>query len=292
MPQMTRSKRRDPAPSRLVYRVERMLLTPLYRGLVTTGLPVFAVCMAFVLLLSDANRRDVIRNFAQDVRNEIEQRPEFMVRLMTITGATDGIDADIRELLPVEFPISSFDLDLDAMRTTVEKLDAIASATVRVRSGGVLGIEVSERVPAVVWRTSTGLALLDAAGHQVAPLDERSDRPDLPLILGDGAETVVGEALAVIAAARPLEVRLRGLRRVGQRRWDVMLDRDQRILLPELNPVTALEAVIALNKAPQEILARDVVHVDMRRADRPTLRLGPAAAEDHRRTIAFEMGEN
>ena len=58
MPQMTRSKRRDPAPSRLVYRVERMLLTPLYRGLVTTGLPVFAVCMAFVLLLSDANRRD------------------------------------------------------------------------------------------------------------------------------------------------------------------------------------------------------------------------------------------
>jgi len=292
MQQMKRIRRRDPAPSRLVYKAERVLLTPFYRGLVTTGLPVLAVCMAFILLLSDANRREVIRNFVQDVRTEIQQRPEFMVRLMTIDGATEGVDGEIRTLIPVEFPVSSFDLDLDAMRVSVEKLDAVASATVRVRSGGVLGIEVVERVPAVVWRTGAGLALLDAKGHQVAPLDQRSDRPDLPLILGDGAEAHVPEALAVIAAARPIEARLRGLRRVGERRWDVMLDRDQRILLPEGDPVIALEAVLALNKAPQEILARDVVHVDMRRPDRPTLRLGPAAAADHRRTIAFEMGEN
>jgi cell division protein FtsQ len=63
---------------------------------------------------------------------------------------------------------------------------------------------------------------------------------------------------------------------MGDRRWDVVLDRDQRILLPELDAVRSLERVIALDKAEQ-LLNRDVLAVDLRNADRPVLRLAPAA---------------
>ena len=44
---------------------------------------------------------------------------------------------------------------------------------------------------------------------------------------------------------------------MGERRWDVVLDRDQRILLPETGPVPALERVIALDKA-EHLLDRDI----------------------------------
>jgi cell division protein FtsQ len=80
---------------------------------------------------------------------------------------------------------------------------------------------------------------------------------------------------------------LRGLVRVGERRWDVVLDRDQRILLPEADPVPALERVIALDEAT-ELLARDVAVVDMRNPSRPTLRLTAAAMEELRRLRAID----
>ena len=87
------------------------------------------------------------------------------------------------------------------------------------------------------------------------------------------------EALKLIAAANVLGDRLRGLVRVGGRRWDVVLDREQTIMLPEENALQALERVIALEGA-QEVLTRDVARVDMRLAARPTLRMNEDATRE------------
>jgi cell division protein FtsQ len=57
-----------------------------------------------------------------------------------------------------------------------------------------------------------------------------------------------------------------------------VLDRDQRIMLPEDEPALALERVIALDQA-QEMLDRDLVTVDMRLAQRPTIRMNEGAVK-------------
>ena len=69
---------------------------------------------------------------------------------------------------------------------------------------------------------------------------------------------------------------MRGLIRMGERRWDVVLDRDQRILLPEDDPVSALQRVAAIDAA-QDMMARDLTIVDMRNPARPTVRLAAPA---------------
>jgi len=89
----------------------------------------------------------------------------------------------------------------------------------------------------------------------------------------------VAQALELVEAARPLGERLRGLVRMGARRWDVVLDRDQRIMLPEQAPLRALERVIALEQA-QDILSRDVARIDMRLERRPTVQMTNEAAEE------------
>ena len=63
---------------------------------------------------------------------------------------------------------------------------------------------------------------------------------------------------------------------MGERRWTLVLDRDQRILLPETGAVRALERVIALDQAEQ-MLERDLTVVDMRNEQRPTIRLAADA---------------
>jgi len=272
-------KKRDPAPSLLAYRLQRWLLTPGIRLALRVAVPFCLTLALSTAFLASEKRRDALTQFVNDLRASIEERPEFMVNLMAIDGAGPDLAEDIREVVGLDFPVSSFDLDLNELRELIAGLDPVRTAEVRIRPGGILQVDVVERQPVVVWRTRDGLELLDETGAHVANLAARAERADLPLITGDGADGHVAEALALIAAARPLGGRLRGLVRMGERRWDVVLDRDQRILLPEDNPVQALERVLALAEV-QDLLERDVVAVDMRLASRPTLRMTPAAVEE------------
>ena len=67
----------------------------------------------------------------------------------------------------------------------------------------------------------------------------------------------------------------------------MVLDRDQRILLPHENPIAALQRVMALHEA-QDMLDRDIITVDMRNAARPTIRLSDPAVAILRNTSAIQ----
>lgn len=283
--------RRDPAPSRWAYRMQRLWLTPLFRVTMRVGLPAFVVALSVGLYLSDQGRREAFGSSFVALKDKVEQRPEFLVGLLSIDGASPELADAVRAKLALQLPQSSFDLDLDAVRAKAQQLDAVASAEVKVRTGGVLQVTITERVPAWVWRTDAGLMLLDASGHRVAGLAERADRADLPLIAGEGADAAVVEATQILAAAEPLLPRYRGLVRISERRWNLVLDRDQTILLPADNPVDALEGLLALNQA-EDLLARDLTSIDMRNEHRPVLRLAPFALEELRRAQGIAPTES
>lgn len=274
--------RRDPAPSRWQYRMQRLWLTPYFRLLFRVGAPMLIAGLAAQLVLhDDARRAAIVQSFA-DIRQKFEARPEFRVDLLSVEGASADLADAVRAKLALNLPQSSFHLDLDALRAKIESLDAVASVEVRVRSGGVLQVVLTERVPVAVWRTETGLQLLDGTGHRVAGLGAREDRGDLPLVAGQGADKAMDEALAILAAAAPLTHRVRGLIRVGDRRWDIVLDRNERIELPAENPVAAVERLLALDQA-EKLLDRDLTAIDLRNQDRPILRLAPFALNELRR---------
>lgn len=280
---------RDPAPSRMAYKVHRLWLTPAFRSFLRVGLPVFAVLLTVGWYFSIPDNREALAEKYTQIQRSVQERPEFMVKLMAVEGATPVVADAVRQMLPVDFPISSFDLDLEAMRQEITQLDVVEKADLRVRPGGVLEVAITERQPVIIWRHDGILDLLDRTGHRVASLLARDGRSDLPLIAGVGADKAVTEALDLIETAHPFGPQLRGLVRVGERRWDVVLATKQRILLPENDPVAALEQVIALDQA-QEVMARDLTVVDMRNPLRPTLRLGEPAVEELRRIRAIEFG--
>jgi cell division protein FtsQ len=283
--------RRDPAPSKWDYRLQRLMLTPHVRGFVRKGLPTLALLGAAALWLGHEPNRQAVIGELTNLRQEFEARPEFRVSLARVEGASDDLAEAVRAKLALPLPMSSFDIDLDAARDRIEALDAVKKADLRVRSGGILQVVITERVPVAIWRDEDGLTLVDETGHRVAGLLSRADRADLPLIAGHGADTATPEALQLIAAAGPLTPRIRGLVRMGDRRWDVVLDRDQRVLLPATNPVQALERLLALDHA-QDLMNRDILTVDLRSDHRPTLRLTPHALADIRRAQGLDTVEN
>ncbi|MFV0245308.1 MAG: cell division protein FtsQ/DivIB [Qingshengfaniella sp.] len=280
----------DPAPSRMSYRLNRMWLSPLLRRMLTAYLPVTAVLAVAAAWLAQPQQRVTLAEWAAQVRSSVEARPEFQIRQMAIVGASPVLADAIRRKLDLDFPVSWFDLDAQAIHDSIAGFDAVASVDVVLELGGALTATVLERQPAVIWRNHAGLEMLDATGHRIAFIDHREGRPDLPLVTGEGADQAIPQALTLIETAAPLAGRVRGLTRQGARRWDVILDRGQIIRLPETDPVPALERVLAMEDA-MDLLARDVPVVDMRNVRRPTIRLGAAALDYLRVTRAFEQGQ-
>lgn len=264
---------RDPAPSRWSYRIQRLMLTPSFITGIRIGVPLLLIAVILGTFFAQEDNRVAVASWVEDTKDRFQHRPEFMVDEIEIVGANISVAAAINAITnPIELPISSFDLDLPGLRGAVTDLTAVQDAIVRVLPDGRLEIAVTERRPVAVWRHVDGLRLIDRDGVLISMIQERSDRSDLPLIAGDGAMDALPEAMALFAAASPVSERVRGLVRMGERRWDMVLDRDQRVLLPDVGAVAAMDRLLALN-ATQRILDRDVSVIDMRNPDRLTVRL-------------------
>jgi cell division protein FtsQ len=283
--------RRDPAPSRLRYKLTRLWLRPGFRRATNLGVPAVVGLLAAWTLMAEYDVKAQAVALADRVREAIIDRPQFVITEITVPDVSRDLAEQIRVAAFVHLPVSSLALDVGAVRERVESLAAVERARVKALASGVLEIRAIERVPVVVWRSGDGLELLDQNGVRVAEIDSRLRRPDLPLIAGAGAESHVPEALALLAETGPVAERVRGLVRVGERRWDLVLDRDQVVKLPEAEPGPALARVMAMAKG-EDLLKRDVAVVDMRDPRRPMLRLTEHAMADIERLKKTAAGED
>ena len=268
-----RPSRRDPAPSRLRYRLTRLWLRPWFRRLVNFGVPMLAGVALVWTLAAEFDARARFSDTVAAAKAMIVERPQFTITELDIRDVSADLAEQIRIAAFVKLPANSLEVDVNAVRTRVENLAAV------------------ERIPVVVWRSDEGLELLDQGGVRVAEIDSRLRRIDLPLIAGEGASTRVAEALALLAAAKPVAGRVRGLVRMGERRWDLVLDRDQVIRLPATDPGAALDEIMALHES-QDLLDRDLTVVDMRDPARPMVRLTEHSVAELARLRAMVGGED
>jgi cell division protein FtsQ len=283
--------RRDPAPSRLRYRLTRLWLRPGFRRLANFGLPMLAGVLAAWTLMAEYDLRGRVEAGVEAARAAIVTRPQFMITRIETPDVSEDLGEQIRIAAFVTLPASSLEVQVASVRDRIESLHAVERARVRALPSGVLEIRAIERVPVVVWRDTSAVQLLDQRGVRVAEVDSRLRRPDLPLIAGAGADRQVPEALALFEAAGPIRNRVRGLVRMGGRRWDMVLDRGQLIRLPEREPVAALGRVMALQVA-EGLLERDLTVVDMRDPRRPMLRITDHAKAELVRLRAMVKGED
>lgn len=283
--------RRDPAPSRLRYKLTRLWLRPGFRRLANFGLPLLAGLLAAWTLFAEYDLRGRVAEAVESVRSAIVTRPQFLITRIEAPDVSADLAEQIRIAAFVDLPASSLEVNVASVRDRIESLDAVERARVRALPSGVLEIRAIERVPVVVWRGEEAVVLLDPRGVRVAEVDSRLRRPDLPLIAGRGANAHVPEALAIFEAAWPIRNRVRGLVRMGGRRWDLVLDRDQVIRLPEEDPAEALGRVMAM-QVGEGLLERDLTVVDMRDPRRPMLRLTAHSMGELARLRRMATGED
>jgi len=288
-----KGSRKGPGPSKLAFRLERAWKKPWLRSLVMVYLP-FAVLAALGWRVAAEDKwRLAVQAEIESWTQALAARPEFAVEGVAVTGGTGELRAEVRRLLGPLAGVSSLTLDLGALRARIEAVGAVKTARVRFDPTGKLSVALEARRPVALWRGPDGaLSLVDEEGVAIAAAERRVEHPGLPLVIGAGAKAHVAEALRLIEIAPPIRPRLRAMARVGERRWDVVLDRGLVIMLPEEGAAAALAGAMALHYS-EELLERNLAAIDLRVHGRPALRMAPEAAEQLilERALAEVLGE-
>jgi len=273
--------RKGPGPSKLSYRLERTWALPAVRNLGLVYLPLVLLALIGWLVAADDGMRRAVEEKLATVWAGVVSRPEFAVRGVAVSGATEALEATVRDTIGIVSGMSSLTLDVEDLRSRIESLGPVESATVQFDPQGTLRIALVQRIEAVLYRRPDGvLVLLDRGGVEIGPAGPRASHPALPVVLGEGAPDHVAEALDLLDAAPEIVPRLRAAVRVGARRWDLVLDRGLTIKLPAAQPLDALARVMALHYG-EELLDRGLAEIDMRLPGRPALRMTPEAAETY-----------
>ena len=262
----------DPAPSRINYRFQRLWLMRSFRFFIKWISPLFLCTVFIYFCFANEKTLNLFKSYSSDAIDSFVDRPELLIKLISIEDASRPLERIIRDTLPISLPISGFDFNLVDIREVIENLDAVKSADVRVIAGGILKISVLERFPAFVWRNPRGLFLLDKEGAIVGKVINRAQRSDLPFVTGVGADVTLSETTKLINLLKPIENRVVAYSRISEDRWDIVLDRGQRISLPSEKPELAVGQFLILNQS-ENILDKKIERIDFRNKQRLTLTL-------------------
>ncbi len=264
--------------SRVNYRLQRLLLAKSFTFFLRIFAPIAGVAAVVAGLLVWGGIELRFDDIMSRAKKEVKYNPEFMIGGVIFQGASPLTEKEIRALLPDRFPVSPFDIDVKKLKQEVEKLPAAASASVSMNPSGYMEIVVIEHAPALIWRSELDLHLLDAEGRVIGSAERRLDYPELTLLAGPGSDAAAREAIQIMSTAQPIAKMVRGLVRVGERRWDVVLDRSRKVMLPEKEPAAALAKLIYRSRT-DGILLRAISAIDLRNPERMTVRLAENGIE-------------
>lgn len=173
-------------------------------------------------------------------------------------------------------------VDVHAIRERLLRYGWIKDARVSRRLPDTLVIDIVEREPAALWQDKERLALIDSEGTVLdrVPVTEM---PDLPLLIGPGANARAREVERLIDAVPALKPQLASASWVSGRRWDLKFQTGETVALPE-GEAAAREALTKFASMDRSagLLGRGLVRFDLRVPGKMIVRLprvpAPAAA--------------
>jgi cell division protein FtsQ len=197
----------------------------------------------------------------------------FTMRRVEIKGAEHVSRLDIYNIAFDQPSMAMPLVDLETTRARLLRFGWVKEARVHRRLPDTLVIDVVERVPAAIWQNNRQLSLIDAEGVVLEPV--RVDAmPELPLVIGPGANRHLATLDGLLRDAPHLRPQVAGASWVGGRRWDIRFQTGEVLALPE-GPAETARAVRNFARMDQQtqLLGRGFARFDMRSPGRFIVRV-------------------
>ena len=148
-----------------------------------------------------------------------------------------------------------------------------------------LVIDLVERTPSAVWQHQGRLNLIDGEGVvlDAVPVDKM---PDLPLLIGPGANRQSVPLRRMLDGVPTLKPQLASATWIGDRRWDLSFATGETVSLPETT-AAATRALQRFAKMDRSVglLGRDMIRFDLRVPGKMIVRVPPGATPPPAATV-------
>ena len=197
----------------------------------------------------------------------------FRVRSVDITGVQRMDSKPVFKIALDQRSMAMPLVDVSAIRERLLGYGWVKDARVSRRLPDTLVIDIVEREPAAIWQDAGRLSLIDGEGVVLdrVPI---SAMPDLPLLVGPGANAQSRSLEALLKDVPTLQPQLESATWVGGRRWDLHFQSGEAVALPEgqAEAKAALQKFASLDKS-SGLLGRGIVRIDLRIPGKMIVRL-------------------
>jgi cell division protein FtsQ len=200
----------------------------------------------------------------------------FRLAEVHLQGASPASQKEILEAAAVTPGVPILGLDLNAIRARVERVAWVDHARVIRLLPDTLVIAVQQRPLMAVWQHGGRFDVVAADGRIDPTVDPRHFAA-LPRIIGPGANLEAVKLLPTLAQRPVLMSRIKAIRRVDERRWDLLMTGGGTVLLPDTDEAAALDRLVRLDRAAH-ILDLGLARIDLRNPRFVVVRPGVAPA--------------
>jgi cell division protein FtsQ len=232
-----------------------------------------ALIAAVVLVALDVPGRAMIAG------GEAIGRAGFTVKRVDVVGIRNMDSAPVYEIALDQQSMAMPLVDAEGIRQRLLRFGWVKDARVSRRLPDTLVIDIVERQPAALWQDRDQLALIDGDGVVIDRVPV-TQMPDLPLLIGPGANLQERSLNSLLAVAPTLKPQLVSATWVGRRRWDLKLQTGETIALPEgqEDAKVALAKFAELDKSTG-LVGRGLIRFDLRIPGKMVVRLPRAPAD-------------
>ncbi len=262
----------EPSTNKLVIFIERYV--PRRVGIAATLL-ILAGSVGFGVVKGE-HVDEVVAAF-QDTRNAAANAAGFRISSVILNGRKQLTQDEILAIGGINGRSSLLFLDAAAVRDKLKANSWIADANVLKLYPDRLQIDVTERTAFALWQEEGKLAVIAEDG---AVLENYvpSRFVKLPLVVGKGADAAAKDFIALLDRYPQVRAVTKAAIYVGERRWNLRLNDNLDVRLPENDVGNALAMLGKLDREDR-LFSRDIVAIDMRLPDRLTVRLSEEAAK-------------
>lgn len=204
----------------------------------------------------------------------------FVVERVEIEGRVNTDPGIIRALLNTRPGDPIFAFDPDEAHDVLSRISWVRAVTIQRRFPDEIYIRLEERKPFALWHRQGQKVLVDRHGvilsdHDLARFE------GLPFLRGEGAPDKAAALFAMLGAEPRIAGRFNGAVRIGQRRWDLILENGIRVKLPAEDMGLAL-ARLADAQKQDKLMDKNIATIDLRMEDRIVIRTKPGAVRDYK----------
>ena len=270
----------DPAPSRLAYKINRLLYRFWFKSLLMIVFLASSALLAKKVLYKNIDLNAEIRFLSEESSSLYKGLTELSISKILVKGAREPLKKEIIILVQNAATKGFSALKAQALREKIQDINKVEKAFVKLSTDGLVFVEVIQRKEAVVYFNNHLYEVLDSNGIILSIKQDYQGLSSFPLLVGKDGQKNINELLSLVNEIGSYQSEVLYYEWVGERRWNVHMKNGLVFKLPENNLSEGLVVMrMFLNETDK--LLKPIVSVDLRNIDKPIIKFRKAPPEEN-----------